>query len=141
MDRLESARDTMSYLRNQGVAISIDDFGTGYSSLSYLSSLPISSLKIDASFVQKLEASANETEVVRAIVMLGRSLKKSVIAEGIETAAQLRVLRDLGCELGQGFHLAMPLTGSQMENLPSANAAVRAVLDRGGEARIVPLFA
>jgi len=63
MDRLESARDTMSYLRNQGVAISIDDFGTGYSSLSYLSSLPISSLKIDASFVQKLEASANETEV------------------------------------------------------------------------------
>jgi len=141
MDRLESARDTMSYLRNQGVAISIDDFGTGYSSLSYLSSLPISSLKIDASFVQKLEASANETEVVRAIVMLGRSLKKSVIAEGIETAAQLRVLRDLGCELGQGFYLAMPLTGSQMENLPSANAAVRAALDRGGEARIVPLFA
>jgi len=141
MDRLESARDTMSYLRNQGVAISIDDFGTGYSSLSYLSSLPISSLKIDASFVQKLEASANETEVVRAIVMLGRSLKKSVIAEGIETAAQLTLLRDLGCELGQGFHLAMPLTGSQMENLPSSNAAVRAALDRGGEARIVPLFA
>jgi len=101
MDRLESARETMSYLRNQGVAISVDDFGTGYSSLSYLSSLPISSLKIDASFVQKLEANTSDTEVVRAIVMLGHSLKKTVIAEGIETPAQLKLLRDLGCELGQ----------------------------------------
>src|SRR5262249_29407531 len=64
MDRLESARDTMNYLRGHGVAISVDDFGTGYSSLSYLSRLPISSLKIDASFVQKLEASSSETEVV-----------------------------------------------------------------------------
>jgi len=141
MDRLESARDTMSYLRNQGVAISVDDFGTGYSSLSYLSSLPISSLKIDASFVQKLEAGTNETEVVRAIVMLGRSLKKTVIAEGIETPAQLKLLRELGCELGQGFHLAEPLTGAQIESLTSTNSAVRQMLDRLGDGKIVPLFA
>jgi diguanylate cyclase (GGDEF)-like protein/PAS domain S-box-containing protein len=141
MDRLDSARDTMSYLRNQGVAISVDDFGTGYSSLSYLSSLPISSLKIDASFVQKLEANTSDTEVVRAIVMLGRSLKKTVIAEGIETPAQLKLLRDLGCELGQGFHLAEPLTGLQVESLTGASSAVRAVLDRAGDAKVVPLFA
>jgi EAL domain-containing protein (putative c-di-GMP-specific phosphodiesterase class I) len=141
MDRLESARDAMSYLRNQGVAISVDDFGTGYSSLSYLSTLPISSLKIDASFVQKLEADTNETEVVRAIVMLGRSLKKTVIAEGIETPAQLKLLRELGCELGQGFHLAEPLTGEQIENLTSTNSAVRQMLDRLGDGKIVPLFA
>jgi diguanylate cyclase (GGDEF)-like protein/PAS domain S-box-containing protein len=141
MDRLESARDAMSYLRNQGVAISVDDFGTGYSSLSYLSSLPISSLKIDASFVQKLEADTNDTEVVRAIVMLGRSLKKTVIAEGIETPAQLKLLRELGCELGQGFHLAEPLTGEQIENLTTTNSAVRQMLDRLGDGKIVPLFA
>jgi len=141
MDRLESARETMSYLRNQGVAISVDDFGTGYSSLSYLSSLPISSLKIDASFVQKLEANTSDTEVVRAIVMLGHSLKKTVIAEGIETPAQLKLLRDLGCELGQGFHLAEPLTGAQIERLTGASSAVRDMLDRVGDAKIVPLFA
>jgi diguanylate cyclase (GGDEF)-like protein len=141
MDRLESARDTMSYLRSQGVAISIDDFGTGYSSLSYLSRLPISSLKIDASFVQKLEASSSETEVVRAIVMLGRSLKKSVIAEGIETPAQLKLLRELGCELGQGFHLSMPLTGPQLETLPTTSPAVREILETVGNAKVVPLFA
>jgi diguanylate cyclase (GGDEF)-like protein len=141
MDRLESARDTMSYLRNQGIAISIDDFGTGYSSLSYLSRLPISSLKIDASFVQKLEASSSETEVVRAIVMLGRSLKKSVIAEGIETPAQLKLLRELGCELGQGYHLSVPLTGSQLEALPTTSAAVRDILETVGNTKVVPLFA
>jgi len=141
MDRLESAREAMGCLRNQGIAISVDDFGTGYSSLSYLSSLPITSLKIDASFVRKLETHASETEVVRAIVMLGRSLKKAVIAEGIETPAQLKVLRDLGCELGQGFHLSEPLSGPQMQALPGANSAVRDLLERAGDAKVVPLFA
>jgi diguanylate cyclase (GGDEF)-like protein/PAS domain S-box-containing protein len=141
MDRLESAREMMNYLRNQGVALSVDDFGTGYSSLSSLSSLPISSLKIDASFVQKLETSASEPEVVRAIVMLGRSLKKSVIAEGIETAGQLQLLRGLGCELGQGFHLSRPLNAAQVEDLPSMSSVVRALLDGTGEGNVVPLFA
>ena len=141
MDRLESARETMAYLRDLGVALSVDDFGTGYSSLSYLSSLPISSLKIDASFVQKLQANVSDTEVVRAIVMLGRSLKKSVIAEGIETPAQLQQLRELGCELGQGFHLAKPLTGAHMVLVPAATDALREVVDRAGEAKVIPLFA
>jgi diguanylate cyclase (GGDEF)-like protein/PAS domain S-box-containing protein len=141
MDRLDSARDTMNFLRNQGVALSVDDFGTGYSSLSCLSSLPISSLKIDASFVQKLETSASEPEVVRAIVMLGRSLKKSVIAEGIETSGQLKVLRELGCELGQGFHLSRPLNASQVEDLPPLSSAVRDLLDGAGEGNVIPLFA
>ena len=141
MDRLDSARETMAALRHLGVALSVDDFGTGYSSLSYLSSLPINSLKIDASFVQKMQANASDTEVVRAIVTLGRSLKKSVIAEGIETAEQMQRLRELGCEFGQGFHLSRPLTGAQMAQVPSVPAAPRAVLDRHTEAKVVPLFA
>jgi predicted signal transduction protein with EAL and GGDEF domain len=141
MDRLDSARETMAYLRNLGVALSVDDFGTGYSSLSYLSTLPINSLKIDASFVQKLATNANDTEVVRAIVMLGRSLKKSVIAEGIETPAQLQLLRDLGCELGQGFHLSRPMTGAQMAHVPVSTDALRDVLNRASEAKVISLFA
>jgi EAL domain-containing protein (putative c-di-GMP-specific phosphodiesterase class I) len=141
MDRLESARATMAYLRSLGVAISVDDFGTGYSSLSYLSSLPISSLKIDASFVQKLEANTSDAEVVRAIVTLGRTLKKSVIAEGIETAAQLKLLRDLGCELGQGFHLSGPLEAVRVPSLPPRSPAVQDLVDQDGDAKVVALFA
>ena len=141
MDRLESARETMSYLRNLGVALSVDDFGTGYSSLSYLSTLPINSLKVDASFVQKLATNANDTEVVRAIVMLGRSLKKSVIAEGIETPEQLQLLRDLGCELGQGFHLSRPVTGAQMPHLPIATDALHDVQRHTTEAKVISLLA
>jgi len=140
MDRLESARESMAYLRNLGVALSVDDFGTGYSSLSYLSSLPINSLKIDASFVQKLETNSSDTEVVRAIVMLGRSLKKSVIAEGIETPEQLKRLRELGCECGQGFYLSGPLTSDQMAHVPAA-LAMRGMLDSTVEAKVIPLFA
>jgi diguanylate cyclase (GGDEF)-like protein/PAS domain S-box-containing protein len=136
MDRLESARDTMAHLRHLGVALSIDDFGTGYSSLSYLSTLPISSLKIDASFVQKLETNSSDTEVVRAIVMLGRSLKKSVIAEGIETPAQLKLLRELGCDCGQGHYLSEPLAGSQMRGVPDLAGVAGAPAD----AKVIPLF-
>ncbi len=141
MDRLESARESMAHLRRLGVALSVDDFGTGYSSLSYLSSLPINSLKIDASFVQKLGANADDAEVVRAIVMLGHSLKKSVIAEGIETPAQLQRLRELGCEFGQGFYLSEPLRADQLEFASAAKLALPAAPVSAAEAKVIPLFA
>ncbi|HYS12020.1 MAG TPA: EAL domain-containing protein [Burkholderiaceae bacterium] len=123
MAHLENAVDTMTQLRELGIGLSVDDFGTGYSSLNYLSSLPINSLKIDRSFVEQLQASVPNSEIVRAVVTLGGSLGKSVIAEGIETPAQLQRLREVGCEYGQGFLLARPLPAAQSEALFEARAA------------------
>jgi diguanylate cyclase (GGDEF)-like protein/PAS domain S-box-containing protein len=117
MAHLDNAVDTMTQLRKLGIGLSVDDFGTGYSSLNYLSSLPINSLKIDRSFVEQLQASAPNSEIVRAIVTLGGSLGKSVIAEGIETPSQLQRLREIGCEYGQGFLLACPLPAAQADVL------------------------
>ena len=117
MERLDSAIETMTRLRDIGVGLSVDDFGTGYSSLSYLSTLPITSLKIDRSFVQRLQDGTKNLEVVKAIVTLGRSLGKTVIAEGIETTSQLTELRSLGADFGQGYLLARPLSPAAAEAL------------------------
>ncbi|MBI3155507.1 MAG: EAL domain-containing protein [Burkholderiales bacterium] len=113
MHRLDSALEVMNQLRELGVGLSVDDFGTGYSSLSYLSTLPITSLKIDRSFVRRLHDQARDAEVVKAVITLGHALGKTVIAEGIETPAQLAQLRALGCELGQGYLLARPLSAER----------------------------
>jgi diguanylate cyclase (GGDEF)-like protein/PAS domain S-box-containing protein len=128
MTGLGTALDTMTRLRDIGVGISVDDFGTGYSSLSYLSTLPISSLKVDRSFVSQMGNSGQDTEIVRAIVTLGHALGKTVIAEGIETPAQLSQLRALGCQFGQGYLLAPPLAAELAQGLldmPSARRAPR----------------
>ena len=117
MDRLDGALAALTQLRKLGVGVSIDDFGTGYSSLSYLSTLPIDSLKIDASFVRGMCNGSKEVEVVRAIVTLGNSLGKAVIAEGIESESQLDQLRGMGCESGQGFHLSRPLAAENVDQL------------------------
>jgi diguanylate cyclase (GGDEF)-like protein/PAS domain S-box-containing protein len=135
MHRLDSALAVMAQLREIGVGLSVDDFGTGYSSLSYLSTLPITSLKIDRSFVQRLQegqADSKDTEVVRAVITLGQALGKTVIAEGIETPAQLAQLRNLGCEFGQGYLLARPLS-------PEMAAATALVDLRRAEAGPPPL--
>jgi len=117
MERLEGAMQTLEQMRELGVNLSVDDFGTGYSSLSYLSSLPIDSLKIDRSFVHALSNGSKETEVVRAIVSLGRALGKAVVAEGIETATQFDQLRNLGCDVGQGYYLSRPQTAKGIDAL------------------------
>ena len=90
-------------LRDLGIRLLIDDFGTGYSSLSSLQSFPLDSLKIDRSFVSRMEFEAEKREIVRTIVSLARTLEMSVVAEGIETPEQLAMLRELGCEYGQGY--------------------------------------
>jgi EAL domain-containing protein (putative c-di-GMP-specific phosphodiesterase class I) len=110
MSHIEGAVDTLAALRRLGVHLAVDDFGTGYSSLSHLSKLPIDSLKIDRSFVSQLQEGSDDAAVVAAIIQLGGSLRKLVVAEGIESAAQMAQLRELGCTYGQGFHLATPLT-------------------------------
>ena len=117
MTGVESALPALDALRRLGVSLAIDDFGTGYSSLSYLSTLPIDSLKIDRSFVQGMRMGSKDAEIVRAIVSLGATLGKSVVAEGIETVSQLAQLRELGCEHGQGFHLSQPLNPADAQVL------------------------
>jgi diguanylate cyclase (GGDEF)-like protein/PAS domain S-box-containing protein len=103
MENIDTAIGMLTQLRNLGVGISIDDFGTGYSSLSYLHRFPIDTLKIDRSFVTQMTDNTENAEIVRTIVTLARSLGMNVIAEGVETAAQLTQLRDLGCDFGQGY--------------------------------------
>ncbi|MDE2367732.1 MAG: EAL domain-containing protein [Burkholderiales bacterium] len=127
MAQLEAAMSTLKALRQLGVGLSIDDFGTGYSSLSHLAVLPIDSLKIDMSFVRNLRAGSNEAAVIKAIVLLASLLGKQVIAEGIETEAQLELLRELGCGFGQGFYLSRPLAVEAADRLlrGAAQAAVR----------------
>ncbi|MFO1296600.1 MAG: EAL domain-containing protein [Rubrivivax sp.] len=114
MGQLDNALATMHRLREIGVRLAIDDFGTGYSSLAYLSTLPIDSLKIDRSFVMQIEAKPHNVEIVRAVMNLGTSLGKRVVAEGIETAAQLALLRELNVPAGQGFWLSPPLRADQV---------------------------
>ncbi len=117
MERLEAALPTLTELRRLGIGLSVDDFGTGYSSLRHLSSLPANSLKIDRGFVADMQRGTNGAAVIRAIVALGQSLGKIVVAEGIETEAQMLQLREMGCAVGQGFHLSRPLPPDEVGRL------------------------
>ena len=103
MERLETALPMLLELCKLGIGLSVDDFGTGYSSLAHLSSLPIQSLNVDRSFVSGLRAGTKEAMIVRAIVHLGNSLGKRVIAEGIETPSQFAQRREMGCHEGRAF--------------------------------------
>jgi len=105
----ERAVQMLNEMRRTGIEINIDDFGTGYSNLGYLKKLPVSALKIDRSFVSMIDPEGNNDEIVRAIITLARNLGLQVIAEGIETAAQLQRLKELECEAGQGFLFAEPM--------------------------------
>jgi diguanylate cyclase (GGDEF)-like protein len=98
----------LEQLRKVGVRLALDDFGTGYSSLSYLRSLPLDILKIAMPFIEGINRGQQESSFVRMIIELARTLGLEVIAEGIESSAQLTALRELGCELGQGFYLGLP---------------------------------
>jgi diguanylate cyclase (GGDEF)-like protein len=108
LDDAESVRATLGELRDLGVRFALDDFGTGYSSLSYLHTLPLDILKIAKSFVDGLARGGREASFVRMIIELARTLRISVVAEGIETAEQAAALEALDCEYGQGFFLGRP---------------------------------
>ncbi len=124
MGKLTTVLDTVHALLDVGVKFSIDDFGTGYSSLAYLSTLPIDSLKIDRSFVSGMTDKPQNVEIVRAVLTLGRSLGKTIIAEGIETAEQLSMLRHIGVDVGQGYLLSRPLRADQVPALLAADSRV-----------------
>jgi EAL domain-containing protein (putative c-di-GMP-specific phosphodiesterase class I) len=101
--------ETLQQLRDLGVQLALDDFGTGYSSLSYLRNLPLDTLKIAREFVEGLEFSDHDAAFVRLIVGLAKTVGLKVVAEGIETRAQLDMLREIGCDLGQGYYFAAPM--------------------------------
>jgi EAL domain-containing protein (putative c-di-GMP-specific phosphodiesterase class I) len=108
MDRSEQSLGVLEQLRSLGVRMVLDDFGTGYSSLAYLRHLPLDTIKIDRSFVTDLDVADPNVGIVRAVVSLAHGLGVSVVAEGIETAEQARRLRELGCDMGQGYNWAHP---------------------------------
>jgi diguanylate cyclase (GGDEF)-like protein/PAS domain S-box-containing protein len=105
----DQAIDSMRAVRALGVKIAIDDFGTGYSSLSYLKRLPIDTLKIDRSFVMEADSSEDGAVICSTVIGLGKSLRLAVVAEGIETAAQLAYLKQQECAIGQGYYFSRPL--------------------------------
>ncbi|HUQ43810.1 MAG TPA: EAL domain-containing protein [Candidatus Limnocylindria bacterium] len=108
MDRSEASLGVLQQLRSLGVRIVLDDFGTGYSSLAYLRQLPLDTIKVDRSFVTDLDVKDPNVGIVRAVVSLAHGLGFTVVAEGIETDEQARRLRELGCDMGQGFTWAHP---------------------------------
>ena len=110
-----ATRAKLQDLRDAGIGVSIDDFGTGYSSLSYLQRFPVTTLKIARDFVDVDGVDADAWELANAIVALGRALRLSVIAEGVEQWSQLGRLRTLGCEYAQGFYFARPLDPASIE--------------------------
>jgi len=112
----EAGFTVLNELRARGFSLSLDDFGTGYSSLSYLHRFPINTLKIDRSFVQKLESGVNSFEIVRTITELARSLRMDVIAEGVETNQQSDHLKSLDCEMVQGYLFSEPLDASAADS-------------------------
>ncbi|MFE1747354.1 EAL domain-containing protein [Coleofasciculus sp. H7-2] len=109
MENAAAATATLEQLSNSGIQLSIDDFGTGYSSLSYLHRFPLNTLKIDRSFVSRMDAEGENSEIVQTIITLAHNLGLDVIAEGVETATQMEQLRSLRCEAGQGFFFSKPL--------------------------------
>jgi len=113
----EPGRSILARLRELGVVLCMDDFGTGYSSLGYLHRFPIDELKIDRSFVSGMEFDRRNAQLVQAIVGLARNLGVAVVAEGVESRAQLQALRALGCDFAQGFLFSEPIPTDEAEAL------------------------
>jgi EAL domain-containing protein (putative c-di-GMP-specific phosphodiesterase class I) len=126
IDNVGQRVEDLQQLRKLGIGIALDDFGTGYSALSYLRTLPIDVLKIDRSFVRHVDVNPVDASIVNAIVAMAHSLGLRVVAEGVETAAQLRVLAESGCDVAQGFLFARPVPAAACKALLAAGEASRA---------------
>ena len=132
-----NSHQTLQQLTALKVGIAIDDFGTGYSSLSYLHSFPVDTIKIDQSFVQKLDESTTSYALVRTVIDLARAVGGTTVAEGVENQRQLDILSEIKCDLVQGFLFSRPLPGHEMETAakaePQGASVAAAVKKRGGQ--------
>jgi EAL domain-containing protein (putative c-di-GMP-specific phosphodiesterase class I) len=117
MQDTEAAVEKLTELKRLGVRVAIDDFGTGYSSLSYLQQLPIDILKIPKPFIDGILKSSDESALARAIIKLAKTLRLQTIAEGIEEPEQWDKLRELDCDLGQGFFFSKPVDSDDIDAL------------------------
>jgi diguanylate cyclase (GGDEF)-like protein len=132
MQEPETAAAELARLKELHVQLALDDFGTGFSSLSHLVRFPIDSIKIDRSFVSAMGGDPRRSDLVLALVNLGTTLRLPVVAEGIEEAEQVDLLRSMGCEQGQGFYLAKPLAAPGLEALLREGPGWRAAVASGG---------
>jgi EAL domain-containing protein (putative c-di-GMP-specific phosphodiesterase class I) len=124
IEETESVYSTLEELKELGVLLALDHFGTGYSSLGYLKRLPFDVIKLDQSFVQKLGEGATDKGIVTAVVALAQTLDLSVVAEGVETAEQLAIVRALGCHYAQGHHFSPPVGADEFGRLLEAGRLV-----------------
>ena len=116
MSNIDFAAKNIKSLSDLGVRVAIDDFGTGYSSLSYLKRLPIDELKIDQSFVKNMHQDKNDAAIVMSVIDLGHNLGFKVVAEGVEGKEPMQMLRDLGCDTAQGYHISRPMPTAAVGN-------------------------
>lgn len=121
MDNADSAAEIFRRIKDRNIKLGLDDFGTGYSSLSYLHRFPLDTLKIDRSFVSRMDAHGENEAIVRTIVSLARNMDFQTVAEGIETVDQFACLRDLECLYGQGYYFSKPMPPDEAEELLSKN--------------------
>jgi EAL domain-containing protein (putative c-di-GMP-specific phosphodiesterase class I) len=117
MQDIDMAVGILNRLKEMGLSLSIDDFGTGYSSLAYLKRFPVDELKIDKSFVNGLGTDLNDSTIVNTIISMAHSMRLKVVAEGVETADQLELLRERSCEEVQGFYFSKPLAPGLFEEM------------------------
>jgi EAL domain-containing protein (putative c-di-GMP-specific phosphodiesterase class I) len=117
----DSVLDQLNQLRSMGVSIALDDFGTGYSSLAYLWKFPFDTVKIDRSFVSQMESEPKAAAIVDTITSLGKTLGLTITAEGVETLAQAKILREAGCDRAQGYWFGRPLPPEATNALANLN--------------------
>ncbi|TIW33399.1 MAG: EAL domain-containing protein, partial [Mesorhizobium sp.] len=124
MDESDTVLKTLGQLRDLGIRIALDDFGTGYSSLGYLRRFPVDKIKIDRSFIRDID-NRDTAAIVRAVIGLGAQLGITVTAEGVETEAQLDMLREAGCVEAQGYLIGVPSTAAEINRLLRTGTALR----------------
>jgi EAL domain-containing protein (putative c-di-GMP-specific phosphodiesterase class I) len=114
LDATADTKQQLERLKQLGLTLAMDDFGTGYSSLSYLKKFPIDVIKIDRSFIKDIPDNQDDMEITSAVIAMAHNLKLQVVAEGVETAAQLAFLRRNRCDIGQGYLFDKPIPGAQL---------------------------
>jgi EAL domain-containing protein (putative c-di-GMP-specific phosphodiesterase class I) len=122
MDKMGKIDQALQQLRSRGVRVAIDDFGTGFSSLSHLKHLVVDSLKIDRTFIRDVTSDTTDAALVGAVITMAQSMDLRVVAEGVETQAQLDYLRDLHCDIAQGYLLGHPVSAKEAEELLKSGA-------------------